>query len=366
MPRRFPERARARKLAKPVHRPRRGPRRRLAHRVPREPRQEGRAGEGRGRRSWSSRRPTSPSSSCASSRAPSRSPARFRRSRSRRCGSKVPGEVRRVLVREGEKVARGQLLAEIDTSDLQARLDAQVAALEEAKAKLSIADKNRDNALQLLKQGFISQNAFDTTQSTFEARRGAARSPPRRRSASRATRRRTRSCARPSPASSRRRWSTPGEKVGVDGALFTIVDLAKMEIEAPAPAAEIPGDPRGPGRPRFRVDGFGERVFAGRVERINPTTEQGSRSITRVPVGRERATARCAAACSPRAASSSTRASPRRPFPRRAVREEAGPVLRLHDREGQDRAARGEARPARGAGRPRRRCAAASRRASRS
>ena len=43
--------------------------------------------------------------------------------------SKVPGEVRRVLVREGEKVARGQLLAEIDTADLQARLDAQVAAL---------------------------------------------------------------------------------------------------------------------------------------------------------------------------------------------------------------------------------------------
>jgi multidrug efflux pump subunit AcrA (membrane-fusion protein) len=30
----------------------------------------------------------------------------------------------------------------------------------------------------------------------------------------------------------------------------------------------------------FKVDGFGERVFEGRVERINPMTEQGSRSIT--------------------------------------------------------------------------------------
>ena len=30
----------------------------------------------------------------------------------------------------------------------------------------------------------------------------------------------------------------------------------------------------------FLVDGFGERAFEGKVERINPVTEQGSRSIT--------------------------------------------------------------------------------------
>ena len=37
----------------------------------------------------------------------------------------------------------------------------------------------------------------------------------------------------------------------------------------------------GTGQPvTFRVDGFGERDFRGRVERINPVTEQGSRSIT--------------------------------------------------------------------------------------
>jgi RND family efflux transporter MFP subunit len=52
-----------------------------------------------------------------------------------------------------------------------------------------------------------------------------------------------------------------------------------MEIEAPAPASEIPsvrvGQPA-----TFRVDGFAERSFEGRVERINPVTEQNSRSIT--------------------------------------------------------------------------------------
>jgi RND family efflux transporter MFP subunit len=52
-----------------------------------------------------------------------------------------------------------------------------------------------------------------------------------------------------------------------------------MEIEAPAPASEIPavrvGQPVS-----FRVDGFADRAFEGRVERINPMTEQNSRSIT--------------------------------------------------------------------------------------
>ena len=70
-----------------------------------------------------------------------------------------------------------------------------------------------------------------------------------------------------------------GEKVGPDSPMFTVVDLGKMEIEAPAAASEIPSVKVGQ-LATFKVDGFGERVFEGRVERINPITEPGSRSIT--------------------------------------------------------------------------------------
>jgi RND family efflux transporter MFP subunit len=52
-----------------------------------------------------------------------------------------------------------------------------------------------------------------------------------------------------------------------------------MEIEAPAPAAEIPSVKVGQ-LAQFRVDGFGERAFEGRIERINPAADPGSRSIT--------------------------------------------------------------------------------------
>ncbi|MDH5264139.1 MAG: efflux RND transporter periplasmic adaptor subunit [Betaproteobacteria bacterium] len=192
--------------------------------------------------------------------------------------SKVPGEVRRVLFLEGEKVAQGQLLVEIDTADLQARLDAQVASLEEARARLSIAAKNRDNGEQLRRQGFISQNAFDTTQSAYEAAAAGVKSAEAQ---VRLARNATQDAVVRAPIAGvvAKKMVNAGEKVGVDTALVTIVDLTRMEIEAPAPASEVPAIRIGEAA-TFRVGGFGERDFTGRLERINPTTEPGSRSIT--------------------------------------------------------------------------------------
>jgi RND family efflux transporter MFP subunit len=192
--------------------------------------------------------------------------------------ARVSGDVNKVFVREGEAVAAGQLLAQIDTRDLQSRLDSQVAALEEARAKLSIADKNRENNQQLLRQKFISQNAFDTTQSTYEAGAAFVRSAEAQvRLAQKAME--DAAVRAPFRGVVARKMVNPGEKVGVDSALFGLVDLAVMEIEAPAPASEIPAVRAGQVA-SFRVDGFGDRVFDGKVERINPTAEPGSRSIT--------------------------------------------------------------------------------------
>ena len=192
--------------------------------------------------------------------------------------SKVSGEVQKVFAREGETVSQGQVLAQIDTADLNARLDAQVATLEEAKARWSIADKNRESNLKLLKQNFISQNAFDTTHSTLEASAASMRSAEAQVQLARNAKQ---DAVIRSPISGilAKRMVNGGEKVGPDSPMFTVVDLAKMEIEAPAAASEIPSVKVGQVA-TFKVDGFGDRVFEGRVERINPITEPGSRSIT--------------------------------------------------------------------------------------
>ena len=126
--------------------------------------------------------------------------------------SRVAGELSQGL-REGrpDSVAAGQVLAQVETADLQSRLDAQSAALEEAKARYDIADKNRTNNEALLRQKFISQNAFDTTLSVHDAAAATVRSAEAQlRIAQKAMNDAT--CARPSPASSRARSPMPARR----------------------------------------------------------------------------------------------------------------------------------------------------------
>ena len=192
--------------------------------------------------------------------------------------SKVPGEVQKVMVREGDRVAEGQVIATLDTIDLKSRVDAQVATLEETRAKETIARKNRENNQALLRQNFISQNAFDTTQSTYEGAAAGVRSAEAQvRIAEKALQDAV--VRAPFAGVVSRRMVNVGEKLAVDSPMFAVVDLARMEIEAPAPAAEIPSVKVGQ-QAQFRVDGFGERTFEGRIERINPAADPGSRSIT--------------------------------------------------------------------------------------
>jgi len=52
-----------------------------------------------------------------------------------------------------------------------------------------------------------------------------------------------------------------------------------MELEAQVPVNEIPYVKTGQ-EIAFQVDGFAGRHFAGRIERVNPAAEPGSRSIS--------------------------------------------------------------------------------------
>ena len=191
--------------------------------------------------------------------------------------SKVSGEVLEVAVREGQTVKRGDLLARIDIKNQRAQFDGQSAALEKARADLKIAKTNRDNSELMLKEKFISKNAYDSATSTYES---AAASVRVAEAQARLAQIGLDDAVVRAPISGivSKRLTQPGEKVSQDSPLLAIVDLGKLELEAPAPASEIPSVKIGQ-LAHFRVGGFGERVFEGRVERINPTTEEGSRSI---------------------------------------------------------------------------------------
>jgi RND family efflux transporter MFP subunit len=192
--------------------------------------------------------------------------------------SKVAGEVAQVHVREGERVVAGQVLVSIDTADLRARNDSQQAAVAEAKARLDLARKNEQNNRLLLSKNFISQNAFDSVANSVEVAEAGYKSAAAQ---ANITQRALADAQIRAPFNGivAKRVVNVGEKVSSDASVVHVVDLSRMELEAPVPVGDIPSVKVGQ-EIAFTVDGFAGRDFKGKVERINPAAEAGSRSIS--------------------------------------------------------------------------------------
>jgi RND family efflux transporter MFP subunit len=192
--------------------------------------------------------------------------------------SKVGGEIAQMHVREGERVTAGQTLVSIDTADLKARHESQLAMVAEAKAKLELARKAEQNNRQLLARNFISQNAFDSSASGL----AVAESNLRAVTAQAAISEKALADAQvraPFSGIVAKRAVNVGEKVNADTPLVHLVDLSRMELEAQVPVSDIPNVKVGQ-EIAFKVDGFDSREFKGKVERINPAAEVGSRAIS--------------------------------------------------------------------------------------
>ena len=188
------------------------------------------------------------------------------------------GEVREVLVREGEAVRKGQVLARVETADLKARLDDRIGSLQGAKAQLSLAETTRAKNLELLKQKFISQTAYDSMQSNYAVSESTVKSLEAQVAIARKALADAEIKATMDGVISER-FVQAGEKMPVDGKLFTLMNLTQMEMEAAVPANDIPNVQVGQAV-AFSVDGYGARIFSGEVNRINPATQAGSQSIS--------------------------------------------------------------------------------------
>jgi len=191
--------------------------------------------------------------------------------------AKVAGELMQVAVREGESVNQGQVLARIDQTEVRARVAAREADVAGARAQLDWADKNRSTQKALLDRKFISQNAFDNIQSNYDVAVAKLRSAEAELVVARKSLGDSVLVA-PFPGIIAQRHVQPGERVALDAKVITVVNLSRLELEAAVPAAQISRLRVGQ-QVAFSVDGFGERAFGGRIERINPATVSGSRSI---------------------------------------------------------------------------------------
>jgi RND family efflux transporter MFP subunit len=191
--------------------------------------------------------------------------------------AKVAGELVSVPVREGEAVKRGQVLARIDQTEVQARVAARRADVSAAHAQLDWAAKNRTTQKALLEKGFIAQTAYDNVQSNFDVAVARLRAAEAELVVAQKALGDSVLVA-PFDGIVSLRHAQAGERVALDAKVVSVVDLSRLQLEAAVPANEI-GRLR-VGQPvAFRVDAFGEQSFAGRIDRISPATVSGSRSI---------------------------------------------------------------------------------------
>jgi RND family efflux transporter MFP subunit len=188
--------------------------------------------------------------------------------------TRAPGVLTAVLAREGESVRKGQLLARVDETEVRAQLAARQADVAAAQAQLGWAQRNLGRQRELLDKGFISRNAFDTVQNEEQvarARLDAARAQQAQAAKALAD------AQLPSPIDGivATRHAEPGERLPADAPVLTVVSLERLELAVDVPTSEIAGV--SVGQPvRVRVDGFADRVFEGRVERINPQATAGA------------------------------------------------------------------------------------------
>lgn len=190
--------------------------------------------------------------------------------------ARVAGELQGLTVREGDSVTAGQIIARVDSTEYQARMQQAQQQAESAKAQIDIARRNFDNNRSLVEQGFISKTALDSSAASLAAAEATYRAAQAGAEVAGKSLMDTVLRA-PIAGLVSQRLAQPGERVAIDARIVEIVDLSRIELEVSLSASESL-DVRLGQSAVLQIEGAARPVTA-RVVRINPSATTGSRAI---------------------------------------------------------------------------------------
>lgn len=190
--------------------------------------------------------------------------------------AKAAGTLLALNVAEGSRVAAGQAIGRVDLAELASRVAERNANLESARATLAQAERAHASNERLAAQKFISPIALDNSRAAVETARAALDAAQASLDTMRVSLRDA-SLVAPIAGIVAKRHVVPGEKLAAEQPVVTIVDLARLELAGSVGTHEV--SRLAPGMPvEVAVEGVAQPV-AGRIARIAPAAEPGTRSI---------------------------------------------------------------------------------------
>jgi HlyD family secretion protein len=192
-------------------------------------------------------------------------------------GTQVSGTIEKIYVDFNSEVEKGELLAQLDTSVLQANKDSAAAEVKKAKANKELAELTAQRNRELFKKDYIAKSELDNAEAglkssiaDYDSALANLKKAERNLSYAFIT----------SPVSGIviKREVDAGQTVAASLStpdLFEIAqDLTKMQIEASISEADVGAIKKGQDV-IFTVDAFDNEEFAGKINqiRLSPTTE---------------------------------------------------------------------------------------------
>ncbi len=229
--------------------------------------------------------------------------------------NQVEGIVQSISVDLGDSVRPGQVLAQLDTRELELAVHQQQAALQQELARLGLADADAsvdeattsqvrqaeanfsearirlDRTKKLTAEGVVSNQALDEQQARHDVADASLRSSRETVRTIRATiaaRKAALALAEKKLADARivaplagyvkDRQASAGQFLRANSPVVTIVQSSPLKLKVDVPESAVAYVRSG--RPvEFRVDAFPGRIFEGRISRLSPAVDQQSRTL---------------------------------------------------------------------------------------